>query len=155
MNHEQLLSPEEQKLRKRWLFWNVKIPIVAAVLVTISYAIPLFTEFNPSALLMVLGMAAMMGGLIYLSYYCAYKKPGTIFLTLILIFTPILVILDAISTASNTIPENGVELFVMLMVWTLSTAYDILIFYLSLKLRTINKKVRTMLLTPDKKANPA
>jgi len=155
MNHEQLLNPEEQKLRRRWLFWSVKMPAVVAGLIILFSIIPLYSQYNLWALLIIFVMTALMGGLTYAPYYCAYKKPGTILLTVTLISIPLLIIMDAIRTAYSFMPANGIELFLLLMGKTLTTSCYVLIFFLSLKLRTINKKVRAMLLTPDKKVSPA
>ena len=96
MDHVQLMSVEEQKIRKRWLLWFVKIPLVFYTLIALFTLAAIIIDFHLDYFLMLLGGSALIYALIYIPYYCAYKHQGTIYLTLILIFIPLQIVVGGI-----------------------------------------------------------
>jgi len=84
----------------------------------------------------------------YLLYFCAYKKPGTVFLTLNLICTPLLLCWDL---SKKTLPTDNFGFYLSLIIISLDVGLTAWWFVLSLKLRKINKKIQNQIL----KSSPA
>ena len=142
-----LLSLDEQKIRKRWLFWRIKFPAyfftVAASLIVIvilgmlgfgpkdyEHAIKAVKVLAASAL----GLSIVLGSLYFL-YYCAYKKFGNGWLTLAMLAIAFNLIKDLLSL--NQI-QDPIELAILIVLFS----YQSFLLVLDYKLRKVNKLYR-------------
>lgn len=144
MESQVSFSPEEDKIRKRWLFWQIKIPAFLY-----SIFVLLFVIFHPfgllNSLLYLLLITTILSMFLYIPYHCAYKKHGTIYLIFYLISSPILLAKDAFE-----VPEliaNDSDLILMsLVLFIVQIVYASLLFYLSFKLLKINQNTENKIL---------
>lgn len=131
----------ENKIRKRWLAWSILLPgfvsvsILIILLIKIVASGSFFSKDMGAALLWVL----FSGGGLYISYHCAYKKPGTVLLLLGMIGISLNLVLDLFKVISLLVIKAPVVLFVPLLAMV---SFDIVIFYYSFKLRKANKSYK-------------
>lgn len=153
MEHHALFNEAEQKIRKNWLFF-LKIPAFFLVLLLFTAFVAAFINFVYA--LIFVGVAALGAGLLYIPYHCAYKKPGTIYLLLLLIALPIEFVLDLFKHFKEIPAESDYKLMVLkIVLFSLGTAYSLAIFYYSFKLRRINKNMQNKILVSSEEYSQA
>lgn len=147
LNHE-FLSAEEQKIRRRWLFWEIKIPVFLLSLLFLASLCITIIEFSLINFFILIGIFSFLGLFIYVSYHCIYKKFGMILLTLSLILFPIHILLKLKDTASSIslLGSNAPLIFAHLISLLIGIGYESWLFYLNFRMRKINKKIRHRLM---------
>lgn len=135
----------ENKIRKRWLFLTTLLPATILALIIIASIVSVFYSLEMLALLgIVLVVALIFSGSLYLNYYCAYKNPGTILLLLMTIGSS----LNVLVTLFN--PDNHIQMkesFFFSFLILLTLIFDASVIYYSYRLRQINKKMKERRLT--------
>ena len=141
-------TQEEQKIRNRWLLWQIKIPALFSAMCFLCVLVAFFFETenfistlenNPEQFISFFITPLVSLLFFYFYYHCAYKKAGTIWLLISLILLSIsfafyfLAFLYALAVVS---PDRFFIAFTMI----LTLAYQATLFYYSLKLRRINKR---------------
>lgn len=141
----------ENRIRKRWLFFSISLPVCFLIFAIIVSICALFKDLSFVISLPLLIFCLF--GFFYIEYYCAYKNPGTIFLLwqIILISLNLLisglkgiVIMTALCSVSLL-----TALIVLLAALTISFPVAASLYY-AIKLRRINKSMqeRRLLTSP-------
>lgn len=130
------LNPHEKSLRKQWLVISI-IAILAWPLITVGFMTFISTkEHVPAGIYWVYLVIALLTVLIfYVLYRCAYVKPGIRFLTFVLIVGPLLKLkatIDALKVGHDHVTLIALVVNLGFYAWW---------YYLSLKLRQMNKKI--------------
>ncbi len=130
------LNPHEKSLRKQWLVISI-IAILAWPLITLGFMTFISRhEHIPAGIYWVYFVVALLTVLVfYLLYRCAYVKPGIRFLTFVLIVGPLLKLkatIDALKVGHDHVTLIALIANLGFYVWW---------YYLSLKLRQMNKKI--------------
>lgn len=73
----------ENKIRSKWLFWSIILPAVAFGFI---FIVCFFGSSTVSELKAVISFSIFGAGVLYMKYHCAYKNPGTILLSLMMIW---------------------------------------------------------------------
>ena len=149
MNHSLILDEKEQKTRNHWLRATA---IRMILLPIIGFLLSLFFSFRNSILQLdsVALVVTLFGFIVVMAFgvmwffimrRCSYKKPGTKFLTFLivigfigLIYFPFLIFKN-LNLSAILILDFSVNVY-----WL----------YLSVKMRKINKKIQSKLNAPDK-----
>lgn len=130
------LNPHEKSLRKQWLVISI-IAILAWPLITLGFMTFISRkEHIPPGIYWVYLVVALLTVLIfYVLYRCAYAKPGIRFLTFVLIVGPLLKLkatIDALKVGHDHVTLIALVINLGFYAWW---------YYLSLKLRQMNKKI--------------
>lgn len=130
------LNPHEKSLRKQWLVISI-IAILAWPLITLGFMTFISRkEHIPAGIYWVYLVIALLTVLIfYVLYRCAYVKPGIRFLTFVLIVGPLLKLkatIDALKVGHDHVTLIALVVNLGFYAWW---------YYLSLKLRQMNKKI--------------
>lgn len=128
----------EKKIRKKWLFWVVKLPIFVIVLFVILFTFLSILKANFLAITITALFSLIFFGAVYLNYYCAYKNPGTILLLIEIIALPlnIFATLSDEKYLSFMKASLSFSLIVLIMIF-----YQLLVLYYSYQLRKVNKNI--------------
>jgi hypothetical protein len=134
MSHS--FNSHEKSLRKQWLVISI-IALLAWPLITLGFMTFISRKQHvPSEVYWVyLTIAAITVLLFYVLYRCAYVKPGVRFLTFVLIVGPLLKIkatVDALKMGHDHVTLIALVVNLGFYAWW---------YYLSLKLRKMNKKI--------------
>jgi hypothetical protein len=134
MSHS--FNPHEKSVRKLWLVISV-IAILAWPLITLGFMTFLSRkEHVPASIYWIYVIVALVTvGVFYLLYRCAYVKPGTRFLTFVLIVGPLLKLkatVDALRMGHDHVTLIALVVNLGFYAWW---------YYLSLKLRQMNKRI--------------
>ncbi len=134
MSHS--FNSHEKSLRKQWLVISI-IALLAWPLITLGFMTFISRKQHvPGEVYWVyLTVAAITVLLFYVLYRCAYVKPGIRFLTFVLIVGPILKIkatVDALRMGHDHVTLIALVVNLGFYAWW---------YYLSLKLRKMNKKI--------------
>jgi ABC-type transport system involved in multi-copper enzyme maturation permease subunit len=129
----------ENKIRKKWLFWCIKLPCIAYGLVI---TLAMWAAFISSDFITIIGfilLSLFVAGGVYISYHCAYKKPGTILLLLNMIGILLYLFLTFLNPEKLALMIMSVSfsLFMLTMLF-----WQLAMLYYSYKLRKINKKMK-------------
>ena len=159
MDNTLRFSQEEEKIRKQWLFWNIKLPVsIIAILFAIisTFLFCLFMmnldismmnldlsmmNLNYNVIFSLIGMVAVLGVSYYIPYFCAYKNPGTGFLLFILVFLVFSLsfdILKLIREYKEFFPVNVLKVFLDFAF----VIFQVFLFTTSYKLREVNKNIQ-------------
>jgi hypothetical protein len=130
------LNSHEKSLRKQWLVISI-IAILAWPLITLGFMTFISSkEHIPAAVYWVYFVVAVLTVLVfYLLYRCAYVKPGIRFLTFVLIVGPLLKLkatVDALRVSHDHVTLIALAVNLGFYAWW---------YFLSLKLRQMNKKI--------------
>jgi hypothetical protein len=130
------LNHHEKSLRKQWLVISI-IAILAWPLITLGFMTFIsMKEHIPAGIYWVYLVIALLTVLIfYVLYRCAYVKPGIRFLTFVLIVGPLLKLkatIDALKVSHDHVTLIALVVNLGFYAWW---------YYLSLKLRQMNKKI--------------
>lgn len=136
-----ILSPQELKIRRRWKRWFFAIHGPLAVLILLVLIVSLFSPEPPLEV-----FAAILGALLfflpsYIFYYCAYTKAGTRLLTLFLFLQPVKILLIG-GLFFAPFPLNLILTPILLSIF-------LSFYFLSWRLRKVNKKLQANLLYPE------
>jgi len=114
----------ENKIRKKWLFWSIKLPaFILGCFFTIGVLSAIITTNLMAIMGLLLASFLSVCGL-YMNYYCAYKNAGTILLLFEMIWSSFSLVVILFESEMSAI-------FLL---------YQLIVFYYSYKLRKINKK---------------
>ncbi len=145
----QQFNEKELKIRKKWLFWKIKIPVLILVALFIfsffQFDFNLFVSFF--LMFALIFLIASIG--LSISYYCSYKLTGTKLLLFDMFFIPFPLILlffelhllidqnpDYNLSKLNSLSLIPIGIFAALIL------YDMRLMYLSFKLRQVNKNLK-------------
>lgn len=170
MENNVSFTAEENAIRKKWLFWGVKTRAYWDVFFILAYPFyyliagaPIQESVNlpssleifklPFSITIFILMATVAALSLYIPYYCAYKKYGTIFLFLYLIISPIIVLAETYKFLFFLVlcfkTPNGYFIFDSIFNF-LFLIIELRSVYLSYKLRKINKNMRQKILESSK-----
>lgn len=151
MKRELEFTQEEQKIRNRWLLWQIKIPVFFSVIGCLILPFVFFLEReslvsmweeNPAQFIsFITPLISLI--FLYLYYHCAYKKAGVIWLltSLVLLSISFALYLFAFLFALAAVSPDR---FFIAVIMILILAYQATLFYYSLKLRRINRSKRSL-----------
>jgi len=133
----------ENKIRKKWLFWSIKLPVsfLACVMVLVLFNAVISSDFQ--AVISILLFALLFLGGEYMNYYCAYKNPGTILLLLGMIGNSYNLIAPFFHIENLALMKESMvfSLFMLMM-----SFFSLIVFYYSYKLRKINQNMQKKIL---------
>lgn len=134
----------DNKIRKKWLFWVVKLPVfvVVSFIIVGILDVLIAPDFTKIKAIVLISLFAAGGS--YLNYYCAYKNPGTILLLLMMIGIPINILTIFLDPSDLALMKVST---IFLLVVLMRCIYEFTMFYYSYKLREINKKMQKRRLT--------
>lgn len=133
-------NEEQQKIRKRWLFWAIKFTFALTLLFSlILAALSFLSEEGAQWSLFVFACVGLIIGSLYLYilYRCAYVKPGTKFLLFALIAGGISIASIIFNFFTQPI-EDGMDLGFRVT----DLIFESWIFYLNFLMRKINLSVK-------------
>lgn len=141
-------TESENRIRKKWLFWTVLLPaFVSGCIITTFLLFGFFAVPNYMMLIPIGIFFLITAGSLYLNYHCAYKKPGTILLLLVMIGIPINLVLNFLKPETLALMKVSVffSLFTLAMLF-----FEFIVFYYSYQLRKINMNMqeRQLLASP-------
>lgn len=131
-----LITPEENRIRKRWLIFTIVTWVIPASLILLLFIICALLGdlmFLLATLLPIVGLS-----ICYSVYCCVYKKHGTAWLTFSLICIALGFIGLIVELLTVSSPNLGVFLFLKL----LNFVYLSLSWIFDFQLRKVNKKIQ-------------
>lgn len=139
------LTEEQRKQKRNWLSWTVFRCVWTVVnMCVFPFVLPTNMLIGKNEYVAVLA-GTVIGSLIFLAsvYMCAYRKPGTRLLQVLLIVSPIQFVNNVIQTLfGRTFSSNG---DIWILVITLSEIGFFLWWYwLTSKLKTLNYQIKKM-----------
>jgi len=129
----------ENKIRKKWLFWSIILPAAVFGCCIIVAMIGVFIASSYILMTGILLSSLIFAGGLYMTYYCAYKNPGTVLLLLGMIGIPLNLLITFLKPENLALMKASV-FFLLCMLMMLFFALVVL--YYSYKLRKINKKMQ-------------
>ncbi len=139
------LTEEQLKQKKNWLNWTIfRCSWTVVTMCVLPFVLPKHMLLNTSEYTKMI-VGTLIGSLIFLAsvYMCAYRKPGTRLLQVLLIVSPILFVKNVIQIFfGRTFSDSG-------NIWILIIALvEIGIFiwwyWLTSKLKTLNSQIKKM-----------
>jgi hypothetical protein len=140
------LSPKDQRVRKWWLILLLLLSVPGFLIFALLFGKLIYEGFTCGTSwcciwLYMFSVLLSLGWFLsfYIPYRCAYKSPGTILLTILLIICPLTFVRELSSLGRDGTNPTGYILFLIF------APFSIWWYVLSLKLRKINKKIRAEL----------
>lgn len=143
------MNEKELKIRKQWLLLLITSTVLTLICNIVCISTDSSLPLSPASMYFLRAFTTLFPlGWSLLLYRCAYKKPGTKFLTVLLFLTP-----------ATYIAMAGVYIFRTVQLpstawwyWgynLLTTGLAIWWYTLHWKMRTINKKIKALLKMPE------
>lgn len=134
------MDEKDRKVRKQWLYLLITLSTSYALYTLFqsplaSVQLPLLFKYSLIAYMVVVPLV-----IYFMLYRCAYKKPGTKFLTFLLISAPIVYIGGSIATILEKLPlPNDAWSWAYTI---FQSGLGIWWYFLHWKMRAINKKLK-------------
>jgi hypothetical protein len=130
----------ENKVRKRWLFWSIKLPafLLGCFIIFIGrFTLLLFFDLKIAITVFLFFLLLPLS--LYMNYYCSYENPGTNLLLLSMIGITLNLIANFFKAENLALIKAPTRFsFFMLMMLFL----QLIVLYYSYKMRKINKKMQ-------------
>jgi hypothetical protein len=149
-----LFNPAEQEIRRKWLFWVIKLPVSLLIMATLAEVIELLfnlDQFNAVNFYTRARVTTLVACMVYIYYSCAYRTPGTGWLSLLLGLAPIRIIISWLSIKNIKSEPNLDVMLSLIATFFLNFMYEARIFYLSLQLTKINQALQNKIFLSSKK----
>lgn len=129
----------ENKIRKKWLFWSTVLPaiVLGCIIIVAMFSVVISSDFT--AMMQIILLFLFSAGGFYMSYYRAYKNPGTNLLLSIMIVGSLNIPLTLLKPENLSLMKTSIS-FSLLMLMMLF--FNVIVLYYSYKLRKINKNMQ-------------
>jgi len=135
-------TEDENKIRKRWLFFSIGLPnliLVCSMFFNLIFAM-LSSDYMKLFWTFLVFLALMVS--VYINYYCAYKNPGTKLLFLMIVGSSLSLLILPINLFDKEILDSMESSLIFSLLMFGMAFFNVALLYYSYKLRQINKKMK-------------
>jgi|JI9StandDraft_1071089.scaffolds.fasta_scaffold01748_9 hypothetical protein len=135
-------TEDENKIRKRWLFFSIGLPnliLVCSMFFNLIFAM-LSSDYMKLFWTFLVFLALMVS--VYINYYCAYKNPGTKLLFLMIVGSSLSLLILPINLFDKEILDSMESSLIFSLMMFGMAFFNVALLYYSYKLRQINKKMK-------------